>query len=72
MIPKELSLETRLAIKSFSYQRRSNENLFFDEYLYPYYEDTLKNLKIDYSINGVVDNKRESIENIIDYIIDKL
>lgn len=72
IIPKELSLETRLAIKSFSDERRANEKLFFDEYLYPYYENTLTNMNIDHFINGFVDNERETIENIINYIISKL
>ena len=72
IIPKELSLETRLSTKSFSDERRSNEKLFFNEYLYPYYEDTLSNLKVNHYIDGVVDNERETIENIIDYILNKL
>ena len=72
IIPKELSLETRLATKSFSDERRANEKLYFDEYLYPYYEDILKNSDVDYFINGVVNNEREKIENIINYILTKL
>ena len=74
IIPKELSLETRLVIKSFSDERRINEKLFFNEYLYPYYEDTLKNLNIDYFINGFsfINNKRETVENIINYILIRL
>ena len=70
MIPKELSLETRLSIKPFSDERRANEKLFFNEYLYPYYQDTLKKSDIDYFISGMIDNKRETVENIIDHIFD--
>jgi len=69
VIPKELSLKTRLAIKPFSDERRANEKLFFNEYLYPYYQDTLKNSDIDHFINGVIDNKRKTIEDILNYIL---
>ena len=74
LIPKELSLETRLTVKAFSDERRSNEELYFLEYLYPYYEDTLKNMNIDYIINGTINNgkERETLENIITNILSKL
>jgi len=71
-IPKELSLKTRLSIKQFSNERRKKEELYFNEYLYPYYEETLKYSKINYFIDGIVNNERKTIDTIITEIMDKL
>lgn len=71
-IPKELSLETRLSVKPFSEERKANEKLYFDEYLYPYYEDTLKHLKIDHFIDGMLNEERKPLDDIVNYIITTL
>lgn len=77
-VPKELSLETRLKLKVKvpSEERKQNEKYMFNKYVYPYYEETIKNSKIDYYIdgtettNGVI--KRKNINKILDEILIKL
>lgn len=65
-IPKELSLETRLLIKPFSDERKNNEISIFNDYVYPYYEETLKCSKINHYINVMNNNgKRRTSSDIL-------
>lgn len=68
-IPKELSLLTRLSIKPFSEARKDKEMLVFNEYVYPYYEETLKSSKIDHHIDGCIDGERKPLYDILEEII---
>lgn len=72
-IPKELSLETRLKVKKFSQERKNKETLVFNEYVYPYYEETLKKSSINYFIDGVdYSGKRKNLTDIINQIVSKM
>jgi len=68
-IPKELSLLTRLSIKPFSEARKNKEILVFNEYVYPYYEETLKLSNINHYIDGCINGERKTLNEILDEII---
>ena len=71
-IPKELSLETRLKVKNFGSEARKKQELIFNELVYPFYQETLKNSKIDHMIEGLNDSKRRPMEEMVNEIMSKI
>lgn len=73
-IPKELSLLSRLNTKPFSEERKNNEILVFNEYVYPYYQETLKLSQIDHYIECYdnIKGERRNVNDIVFDIINKL
>src|SRR5579862_6147182 len=72
-IDKELSLQTRLEVKNFSDERKADELLMFNEYVFPYYQQTLSESKIDHDIFVISNNgERRPINDILDVICEKL
>ncbi|QKF94088.1 gluconate kinase [Fadolivirus algeromassiliense] len=71
-IPRDLSLKTRLQVKKFSEERKKDEIYMFNEYVYPYYEKTLKFSKIDHMIDGVENGKRRHINEILEEILNRI
>ena len=70
-IPKELSLQTRLKLKPGN---EKDQTLMFNEAVWVFYQETINKSKIDYFINGTINNtlERRSKQDMIDEIIDKI
>lgn len=71
MIPKQLSLETRLKLKPGT---REDKTLMFEESVWPFYQDTLKKSNINYIIDGVIDDnmKRKPLKDMVKEIMTKI
>lgn len=75
VISKELSLQTRLAIKNFKDDEKDTQILVFNELVYPFYQLTLNKSTIDIFINVESDNQkhtRKSFDDLLDEIIEYL
>ncbi len=72
-IPKELSLESRLKVKKFKNVKQAK--LEFNEVIYPFYQETLKESIIDHTIEGTdppESKDRRPVNDIVNEILSRL
>jgi thymidylate kinase len=75
VISKELSLQTRAAIKNFEDIEKANQILVFNELLYPFYQLTLSKSIINININVESDiqtHTRRTPNDLLDEIVEYL
>jgi thymidylate kinase len=78
IIPKELSLETRLVVKNFKNDKIGhdalvfNQTLVFNELVYPFYQKIVNESTIHKTIDCCTSNNRKLLDTILDEIIEYL